>query len=270
MTIVEIGNKLYPVPQKWEELSFQQLADVLPVLYSDKELDQGRLQILKVITGITWFRLKVAGAADYQDKLYLVDWMLQENTLTKNLLPLYRNRWGYGPNYYGPADDFNNLLISEFIFTEQYYHQYRYEDATPSANVDALNKLVAVLYRPGKKGYDRHRNPDGDIREPFNDNLIPYQSRLVAAWPFEFKQAIGFWYEGCRNQLLKDFPKVFGGSGGGESVYGLWDILFNIAEKNVMGDMHMVEGQLLKTVLMVITKTIHDAEQLEKMYKKGK
>lgn len=261
MTILELGKRLYTVPQSWNELTHAQLRDCLMILHSDMEVDQARLHLLRSLIGATWFRMWLHGVKELDDKLYLVDWMLEKNTLTENLLPWYRD-------WYGPASGFNNLLISEFIFTEEYYRLWRNEELPEDDRHYALDKLVGILYRPGRKNYDKIRNPAGDIREPFNDNLIEYNAFCVGLWPFPVKQAIAFWYQGCQQSLVAEFPKVFGGGGGGESVYGLWDILYNIAEKNVLGDFAKVEGQLLKTVLMVLTKTMVEAERIEKQFKK--
>lgn len=262
MTIVEIRKKHYSVPQKWNELTFQQLVKAVPILFSKKPIDTTRLLLFKAITGCPWWVFWWTDLGDLADKLYLVDWMLEENDLTTNLLPVYKRR-------YGPADSLNNLVISEFVFTEQHFQVYQSREAKPADRTAALNKLVAILYRPGKRFYNAAKNKDGDIRQPFNDNLTAYYEKQIAAWPFEIKQCVAFWYAGCRNELVKEFPRVFGGSGGGEeSVYGLWDVLYNIAEKQVMGNLAAVEKEYLKSVLMVITKTMADAERLEKMYKK--
>lgn len=261
MTIVEVRNKLYSVPQAWNEMTFQQVVKAVSVLYSGKDFTDARLLLFKALTGSPWWRLWWTDLGDLNDKMYLVDWMLEENNLTVNLLPRYKK-------FYGPADSFNNLLIQEFIFSEQHFKVYEDKESKPADRTRALNKLVAILYRPGKRHYNLDKNIDGDIREPFNDNVTPYYEKHVSAWPFEIKQAVAFWYAGCRNELVAEFPKVFGGSEGEESVYGLWDILFNIAEKQVMGNLAAVEKEYLKSVLMVITKTIVEAERLEKMYKK--
>lgn len=264
MTIVEIGKRLYPVPQKWNELTGRQLIDALVILHSGMDVDTARLHLFRTITATTWWRLWWLGVKEFDDLLYLVDWMLTDNTLTKNILPVYREM-------YGPADAFNNLIISEFIFTEQHYTIFKNAETSEPDRLAALNSLVGILYRPAKPGYDMRRNESGDIREAFNDNLTGFYSDFVALWPFAVKQAIAFWYAGCRDQLIKDFPKPFtpDPDSEGESVYGLWDILFSIAEKNVLGDFARVEGQLLKTVLMVLTKTMADAERIEKLNKPG-
>lgn len=260
MTIVEIGKRLYTVPEKWNELTGRQLIDVLVIMHMAMPFENARLHLFKKICGATWMRLWWCGVEEFEDKLYLTDWLLGENTLTDNLIKSYQG-------HYGPAGSFNNLVISEFIFTEQQFAIWK-SDEPVAVRHDALNRLVAILYRPEKKNYDKIRNESGDIREAFNDNLIDYYTTIIATWPFQVKQAIVFWYEGCHNQLIRDFPKVFGGGGSGESVYGLWDVLFSIAEKNVLGDFAKVENQLLKTVLMVITKTVADAERIEQQLKK--
>jgi hypothetical protein len=74
-----------------------------------------------------------------------------------------------------------------------------------------IDDLIAVLYRPAKNNYDRQRDPDGDIREPFNPNTCAYYTRQVKRWPAEVKIAIMTWYDGCR-EYLKEMYEVFDNS----------------------------------------------------------
>lgn len=262
MRIIEIKNRIYTVPEKWDELTGKQLVKVIAILNSKNTPATAKLvQIFQIITNANQWILWWAGATEWEDKLHVCQFLFEENELTKNLLPEYDGR-------YGPADDFNNLLMSEFVFTEQYFSQWIDQDLDDALRQAALNRLVATLYRPKKRGYDLAKNIDGDPRVLFNDNVIEYDALIASAWDMSVREAIGFWYHGCRNSLICQFPQVFGGGEGGGSTYGLWDVIHDVAEQRTLGDFEKVEKTLLKTVLMSVTRSIDKADALESQMKK--
>jgi hypothetical protein len=95
-------------------------------------------------------------ADELNDALYLTDFLIGENSLTTNHLLKYKG-------FAGPADDFENLLMSEFAYTEDYFLRWRALAVLPlqgepegaGAGVELLNQLVAVLYRKIKRGYNK-------------------------------------------------------------------------------------------------------------------
>lgn len=252
MVTININKIFYSIPSTWNELNGRQLIEVIQTINRQGIfLLDAQVRLLKTLLNLTWWRMWLAGAASFDDKLYLTDFLLQENTLTKNLLPTYKGM-------YGPADDFGNLLICEFIFTEQNYQAYN-----ETANNDALNSLVAILYRPCKKRYNRKRNPEGDIREPYNDNLTALYAAQVSRWPVVVKLAILHFYEGCRQKLQQDFPEPFSGGSGEESKYGLWSVMRGVAERAVHGDLKQVEKMYLKEFMMELTELMAEARRIQ-------
>jgi hypothetical protein len=154
-------------------------------------------------------------------------------------------------------------VVSEFIFSEQFYSDYK-----ATKKMDALDQLVATLYRPAKKGYDAKRNPDGDIRIPYNDFLTGYYADKIGGWPAKVKQAILHWYEGCRLKLIDDNPDVFGASsGGGDSLYGLYSVMRTVAEKGIHGDLEKVERMYVKVFLMEINEQLAEAARIKAAHK---
>lgn len=253
MLLIKLHKRYYPAAQSWDELTARQIARVLEVMKPGADKNTVILALFHIITGVTWLKLWYAGAEDVGEKLYITDFLFGKNDMCKNVVPLFRGK-------YGPDGGFNNIRVAEFIFSEFYYRQYITEtNAADKAN--HLNSLVAILYRDVKPGYDFRKNSDGDPREPFNENLIPHNARRVARWPDRIKSVIVHWYQGCRNNLQKDFPELFEHSDGGDdqSKYGMWDMVYNIADKGVFGEFEKVETQYLKTLLMAVTKMMIDA-----------
>lgn len=255
MIIVELNKKWYNIPTTWNELTGKQLVKLLSIFNGSHTLLVAQVQLFKILTGIRWFKLWWLGPLEIEDKLYLVDWVLQHNTLTKNLLPVLRG-------YHGPADNLSNLQVCEFIFTEQYYQQFKEE-----GNQQHLNMLLAILYRPAKPGYNKHRNEDGDIREVYNDNITPLYARKVARWPSMVKEAILFWYEGCRTNLVNNNPDVFGGTGGEVAKYGLWSVMRGVAEKAIHGNINQVEKMYVHVFMMELNELVAEADRIKAAYK---
>lgn len=256
MTLVEIHKKFYSVPTHWNELTGRQLVQIIRVLQSDELLLPAQVKLLKILTGISWFRLWFGGILDIEDKVYLTEFLLQDNQLTRNVIPEYRG-------LYGPGDDFSNLVVAEFVFAEQYYSIYK-----DDKEVAALDMLIATLYRPGKLFYNKSLNKDGDIRRPFNDFVIPYYQKKVSKWPLDVKLAILHWYDGCRSKLVADNPNVFGGQSTGEpSLYGLFSIMRGVADKGVHGDLSKVEKMYVQVFLLELNELVAEADRIEKATK---
>lgn len=248
-----IHNKWRSVPDKWNDLTVKQLVQVLSVFGNTDDVVQAKLKLLKIITGLNWWQWVNASADELNDRLHLVDFLIKENTLTRNLLPSYRG-------FAGPADDFENLVMSEFVYTEAFFQQ----KADNYADVEALDNLISILYRKKKKGYDSDRNQDGDIREPFNEFVCKHYAKdEVCFWPLKVKECIFFWYEGCRSKLAADFPEVFAGGEGDPAKYGLVSIMRNVAEKGVHGKFEDVERKPVRLIMLELDEMMTEAKNLK-------
>jgi hypothetical protein len=277
MKIIEINRKFYSVPESWNELGKKQLLQVMQLFYSTKySAEQAQLKLLKILTGMSWwsffrapitttervvinpFKISLSWGTylfkcrrtcyGLDEYIYLINFLLKENKLTKNLVPQYKD-------FYGPAGDCNNLRMNEFVFSEHYYMQW-----TEKKDDDKLlNNLVAVLYRLKKDKYDLKKNEDGDPRIAFNENLCEYfATSQVYAWPKKLKLAIAHFYEACRIKLVDDNAEVFGGDGE-PAKHGLVSIMIAVAESNAFGPFKEVE-QLHVNMVMIQLK-----EQIEKV-----
>jgi hypothetical protein len=265
-TIITIKTKTFTVPTEWNELTAGQLLEVCTVLYGEYPVSYGHLMLLKIITGAGtpfWNSLK---PADVEEFLYIGEHLVNNTRLTKQILPFQRVRCLFGHKTFAPpADNFDNLRMSEFVFTEDYFFKFK-EDET---DLQWLDKLCAVLFRPLRKRYNWKINPDGDVREPFKESqCLYYAKRYVRKWPLTTKLSILTWYEHCRLQLVEDWPDVFKGGEGDPAKYGLVTMMRNVAQAGTHGTFEVVENLPLKLVMIELDELLAEAERLENLQPK--
>ena len=257
MKTVEINKRIYLVPETWNELTGKQLIRVMEILYSDQPADMALLQLFRIVTGMSWFRFFMCPLDQKAEFLDLAYFLINESNLTRNVLTNF-------DNLYGPDDDFNNITGEEFVFSEDYYFKSFSISDEHTARViheEWLNRLVAVLYRQKKRGYDLARNEDGDPRRPFNQNICEYNAKhIVSKWPKAVKLAIFTWYEACRKQLIESNPDIFSG-GGEQAKYGLISVMRVIAEGGIHGTFEQVQKMYVKMWMVELNEKYEESKR---------
>ena len=288
MKTIEINQKFYCVPETWNELSKEQLLQVMELLYKkDYPLENALLKLLKILTNMSWwaffrapvttvqrykfrwknFRLSLGEAlflskvehTGLEEFLYLSDFLITANELTKNLLPQYRG-------FYGPAAEMYNVTMDEFVFSEDFYMQWAEtkDDETP------LNELVAVLYRPARLKYNKEKNEKGDIRIAFNENLCSYYAKTeICHWPLNVKTSIAQFYQACRDKWIHDNPDVFeGGTRDTPAQYGMISVMRGVAKSGVHGSTIEDVGRCyVNAILMELNELVQEAREHERQMK---
>lgn len=250
MIAFHFHNKKYgPVPETYNELSGKQLIGIAGLFLVEMELDTARLKALQILLRRSFFGFAIIPADAKARMLQYIDWVFEKNTVTEQVLPLYRG-------LVGPKKEFDNLTLSEFHFSERYYNEFVKE-----GNNDALNKLVAVLYRKPKPGYDYQLDSDGDARQKFNANELDHYASVVTKWPAAVKQAVLFFYDGCRQYLLDLYEEVFSGNSGEENEEGMFGIIRGISGDKY-GDIDKVEMLNIHTALNELTVQLKEAKRL--------
>lgn len=244
----------FQVPEHWNEIDRDRMIQVMEVFYREMDDDKGRLLLFRALARIPYYLLFLMKEPELITIARECTEFLFENKLTKNPIPF----WG---KFAGPADSLANLKIGEFTFSEFAYTQYE-----RTKDVQFLHTLVGSLYRQrrNKYQYDYTRNPEGDFREPFNPNLIDYNTKVVAKWPRPVLDTIYHFYQGARAEKIMANPKVFDGSESQEqSLYGMWSVMRSIAKAGHFGDFDKVQEQYIDTVLMELNETVAEAEKIE-------
>lgn len=246
------------MPACFNELSAKQLVAIIPLVHEGGDHDLLKLKCLKALMNISKFKFFLMSPETKLALLPVIDWLFEQNTLTEQKLPNYRG-------LYGPKKEFDNLIVKEFHHSEIYYDEFLQDDENSEA---ALNKLVAVLYRKPKPFYSNKYDVDGDVRKPFNENLIDYYAGRIAKWPMAIKLVILFWYDGCRQHIKELYEPVFSGSKENHEpgAPGMFDCIREIARDGKYGDFDKVENLNIHTALFEMDKSIEEAEELKKLY----
>lgn len=231
MKKLNLSNRIVrDIPSEWNELSFAQLmalsaltmqqmplaevkARLFIILSGLQQLPKpslmfdgdtwhwfalGKVQVLIAATQLTWAAGQLLGffKPDGEGNYYL------HSTLTRNIFPqLCAGKL----KLIGPADGLTNITYKEFIHAENLHYQY-----LTTKNEDDLNSLIAVLFRPANKELNvQSPTYKGDLRQPFNDYQIDYYATFTAQLKPEIKQAILYYYQGCKGLIAALFPNVF-------------------------------------------------------------
>lgn len=237
------------------ELSQKQVILLAQLFHSGITMMKASLLAIKIIGNKNWLQFSRMPLDAKERCIDHVAWVFEEWALTRQVLPFYR-RWF--KKYYGPKDELINLTLSEFYFTEKFY-----ADLVEDTTGEALNNLVAVLYRLPKYRYNVEMDLDGDIRQPFTANAIAYYSKKIAKWPKGIKLAILLFYDGCRKKLADDYPGIFKSS---EKSQNEDDDMFGIIRGlagGKYGDFEKVEQLPLHTALREIECLLEEEAKMQ-------
>jgi hypothetical protein len=263
---IELNKSFLDIPEHWNELTQKQLLQVMEILYlRNYKAEQMLLQLVKTMARLKNYQFFRCRPEDLEEYFYLLHFLLKPDfEFTCNHLPVYPFTDARGQRYtfYGPEDELGNLRMKEFTFTEDFYMQWFDSE---KKDTEALDNLISILYRPGKKNYDIIINPEGDPREAFNLNICLHQAkRYIRFWPMSVKLAIATWYDGCRRFIVDGNPDVFSGGSGEPARYGLVSIMLNVAEGGVFGDFDKVEDQYVNLVMMQLNEVVDQGKRLKK------
>jgi hypothetical protein len=261
MIDIHYKKKIITIPGEWAELTGKQYLRVIKELHKNITNEWFAADaMLRVLTNKSFFSFYLL-PADMRWRCYdKMKWVYEDQNCTEQLLPKYKT-------LYGPAGDFMNLLMAEFHHTEIAYQQYI---LNKGENAEALNILVAVLYRRGKnkKLYNYKLNSEGDYRVPFNAAEIEWHLKKVSNWPQHVKQAVFTWYDACRQQLLKQYAAAFTGSTKkGSYAQGLFEMMRSISGTKY-GSFKEVEQMPVRTAFLEIIASKHEAAEMERAYNK--
>jgi hypothetical protein len=261
MTTILLEKKYVDVPTEWNELRAKQLLDIIDIFYNKEyKGEEILLLLLKALLSFGNIEFARMKAEDIEEYVYLVGFLFEDKSyLTKQLFAEY-------DQLHGPEEELNNVVMKEFVFSEHFFMQWQ-EDRNNDA---LLNDFISTIYRPAKRDYDHSRNPDGDSRIKFNENLCEwYSEHIISKWPKKVKLAIAHWYAGCRRKIVDDNPDVFGGSGEAAK-HGLISIIREIAKQGAHGNFEAVENMNINLVMVELNEIVEEGKQMEQQMLKMK
>ncbi|MCX6270487.1 MAG: hypothetical protein NTU44_04565 [Bacteroidetes bacterium] len=162
--------------------------------------------------------------------------------LVKNLIPHIKIS---DRVFYGPADALSDVGFFEYIDAHHHYLEF-----VKTAEEDALNRLIAVLYRPEKENWYAQRwseEYDGQRRVKYNPATVDDRSIHIAKLSYPVRFAIFLFYHGCED-FLRDGELMFGETRlrlsilydsdrmPSEDDTGLVGVLYTLAESQVFGN----------------------------------
>jgi hypothetical protein len=251
------NDKSYEIPAEYNDLTGDQLIKLAPLLKSNEPdallLSLRVLQVLMNKSTAAFYFLSL----DLRERaLEYVQWVFEKNTLTKQILPSI-------DGYYGPKSNFDNLTLEEYHCAEIFY-----SDFLSTADTESLNKLVAVLYRKPKSNYDDQKDPDGDIRMPFNEHEIDFWAGKISKWPSDTKEAVLLWYDGCRQYLIALYATVFAPQAPSSETQdnrGMFGVMRQIADGSKYGQFEQVKKLNIHTALLEMEELIKEAAAAENL-----
>jgi hypothetical protein len=198
-----IGRRTYQVPGRFAELSPRQYVAVVQLLHAELTPLELKLRLTLVLLDVRrrpflFWQLHRMSAEKRYELTELADFCLKEPRFTQQLLPVLRLPGGgllpgLGQRVHGPATSFGNLCFAEFIEAEGHFAGY-------PRNPDALDYLVATLYRPAA------RQPlPTDVRQAYAPHTVADRAALVAQLPLAVRLAVRLWYASCRGAWVRKY-----------------------------------------------------------------
>jgi hypothetical protein len=190
----------FKIPNSWNELSDTQLQRIALLFHTVKPSIKFDLQILYILLNIQWwqFRQKAKvriGLRNFplSDLRKTYDFIYCKNDRTKfpEFLKLKtENR--KQKTLFPPQDRIANFTADEFSVADDLHIKWR-----ETKNLEFLHYLTAILYSPTKN------------RPTFDKNELHDKALLFSKVPLKELLAIEMAYFGCKNHIVKRFPKAF-------------------------------------------------------------
>lgn len=177
------------LPSSWEELQPGQFATAIYLFHVTVKADPEwiRLSLLTLLFEKHWPILEGISKEDrYTLLTELTRFFYEEEPPLKNFYPSITAK---KQTLIPAATDLNNISFGEWCFLDTYFGFYLKDQ-----NQKWLDRMIATVYRPRNPEADE-LSPDftGDLRQPFNENLIPGRSAEINALDKPMKMAIFQW-----------------------------------------------------------------------------
>jgi hypothetical protein len=223
----------FKIPTSWNELSDEQLQRIAILFHTLKPSLKFDVQILYILLNIKWWqfgkkaRLRIAIYYEIPlselRKSYDFIYSKNDRTTFPPFLKL-KTTFRKQQTFFAPQDRIANLTADEFSVADDLHIKWR-----ETKDLEFLHYLAAVLYTPTKN------------RSAFDKNELHDKALLFSKVPIKKLLAIEIAYFGCKNHIVKRFPKVFPKSTPGASKpkknYGFGKVILSMTH----GDLSKLE-----------------------------
>lgn len=188
------------LPKSWNELTNRQLERLALLFSTTQPSAKFDIKVLFILLDIKWWQYIEKA------KVRIVIWNVPMSELRKNYDFIYskNDRTTFLPflkpktynlkhtTFFAPQDRIANLTCDEFSVADDLHIKWR-----ETKNPEYLHYLTAVLYTKTKK------------RPDFDKNELHEKAKAFSKVPIEKLLAIEIAYFGCKNNMVKRFPKAF-------------------------------------------------------------
>lgn len=225
------------LPKSWNELTNRQLERLALLFSTTQPSAKFDIAVLFILLDIKWWQYIEKA------KVRIVLWNVPMSEIRKNYNFIYtkndrtvflpflkiKNQKSLINNQksivFPPQDRIANLTCDEFAVADDLHIKWR-----ETKNVEYLHYLAAILYTRTKK------------RPDFDKNELHDKAKVFSRVPIEKLLAIEIAYFGCKNNIVKRFPKAFPkanpeASGTKNKKYGFGKVILSMAK----GDLSKLE-----------------------------
>lgn len=221
------------LPKSWNELTNRQLERLALFFSTTQPSAKFDIAVLFILLDIKWWQYI------QKAKVRIVLWNVPMSEIRKNYNFIYtkNDRTSFLPFlkiksynlkptiFFAPQDRIANLTCDEFAVADDLHIKWR-----ETKEVEYLHYLAAVLYTNTKK------------RPDFDKNELHEKAKRFSRVPIKKLLAIEITYFGCKNNIVKRFPKAFPkanpeASGTKNKKYGFGKVILSMAK----GDLSKLE-----------------------------
>ncbi|MDX9907044.1 MAG: hypothetical protein RBS55_10700 [Bacteroidales bacterium] len=220
--------------------------------------------------GINRGRVKVFPQDDLLVLSQMLSWITADisaakSMLTRNLLPgiTVRRSIFSRLHLYGPADQLRDVIAIEFAHADKAFLDY-----CTTGDPDKLEDLVGVLYRPQKWYWRIERlftDKNNSLRMRYTGLRYGRSSCSSLSVSLPVKYAVLLYFQGCRNELLSNYPYVYTSDGGSDGHSTGWAGVFRALTNEKITDLDKVLELPIHTVLFDLNEKIRINKQNEKL-----
>lgn len=274
MKTATIGKDQYNIPTKFDELTLEQLAQVLTLrLYYAHIVENYEDAVLKLKTQVLRLLVQLPTEVWIQLTTQQVWWLCQQVTWcfkAKIEKQPFKSFVVQGVEYHVFAENFADTTTIELAIATINYLSYA---KSKGESKHPFYELLATIARPARADLATFQNsPDwtGDVREPYNQILAQDRAKIFEQHlPFGLAVALLHFFEHTNSTFLKRYEKLFDGDGDDsppvfKNGRGMLALLEEVAELNVFGNIKNVYDQNVHNVFMFLEHKKVKVEQAEK------
>ena len=204
---IKYGKKIIEAkhPSSYGEMTAEQFINVSQYLSSEMIGEKERINIIMSMLSLTDKQkndLKFIPGYLIDELMKYHKFIFEDNPFDEWIIKDFEHN---GIKYFGPDNNFRNVIWDEFVYVDTYLLQYCEIDDT-----DFADKIIAILYRNARENYNPiAADSKGDIREDFNENNFHGRELKFRSLDDKIKKSILFNLRALRSNLSLTYDFIF-------------------------------------------------------------